>query len=466
MIAIVRRNDHCYWSIYVIGIVVLLTATFLVVGPTDISVLRAPRMLVSTDNVVNETTFPRVIELSHAKVNTSSGRRKYELPEVINKAGIPGHYRRPQEKCKVVQKWQEQMYPSCNTVHESDFFRGIQNFGDDEYPVQTEYQGAGGTRDVWRIDVAEFNNTQSFAFKTLRFLKDYIWTRIDHQRIDATVSEHLTASQYIIDIYGYCGTATINEFGDQGTLGKYIQSNNSTTPLQRLRYARDVAYGTADVHEVDGYPTTTVQHDVKLPNVLLTNGNVAKIADFNNAHFLTMDGDHRCAFHFSTACRAMNITPPAEECSRKGLSTEKIEVFQLGFIFHFLLSPHDYQTKLQNPPVFPASVASSNDPATVALRAAMEVAFTVAERKRPSARVIADFLAQEVSKIETEDRKVDERRKWINCFGTVSYLLYIICFFWVCRHFLRHSSCKCTSRSTSDNKAFSPVGTISTSHKW
>jgi len=53
--------------------------------------------------------------------------------------------------------------------------------------------------------------------------------------------------------------------------------------------------------------TTMVQHDVKLPNVLITNGK-AKISDFNNVHFQSFNGAERCGFHFQRTCDRMNIT--------------------------------------------------------------------------------------------------------------------------------------------------------------
>jgi len=102
------------------------------------------------------------------------------------------------------------------------------------------------------------------------------------------------------------------------------------------------------------------------------------------------------------------LQPLPQECKQKGLKTELIEVFRLGFIFYFLLSlSDDDEQALQNPPVLPLSVATSKDPAILALRSAMESAFTVEEKKRPKAREIGDFLSKEVSKIERQDHKND-----------------------------------------------------------
>ena len=315
-----------------------------------IVVWTTPLSLLSPSNYTSQQQNSSKSSSKRSRNNNVPHAREYELPKRIREVGIPGHYRQSEEgKCKIVMDWQKQIYPTCNNVHEVDFFGGMQKFRKDEteaaqYTTQTNHLGAGGTRDTWKVDVHELSvnttTTTTLAFKTLRLLRDYIWTRIDHQRIDAIVSEHLTASPFIIDIYGYCGAAAINEFGTYGTLDKYItkaatatpssstKKKKSTTtattitPLQRLEYARDIAYGMADIHEVDGdqTPTTTViQHDVKLVNALVTADKKAKISDFNNAYFLKMNGDKHCYFHVKQTCTRLRIEVRTTTC-RESLS--------------------------------------------------------------------------------------------------------------------------------------------------
>jgi hypothetical protein len=73
-------------------------------------------------------------------------------------------------------------------------------------------------------------------------------------------------------------------------------------------------------------------------------------------------------------------------------------VFQLGFIFHFLLNPNAFRQPINNPPKIEKS--RETNPATPALRLAMELAFTVNVAKRPTAREIGSFLDNSLSEIQ------------------------------------------------------------------
>jgi len=252
--------------------------------------------MVTTVAVSTKQSFcPRVLVLGlEEPVPTSFEQREYELPAIIREFGIEGHYRASPKRCEIVHQWQRDMHPNCALVHELDFFGGITAF--DNAKLQTKYLGLGGTRESWKVVSLNGGTEQHVAMKTLRFDKDYIWTRVDHQRVDATVSEHLTSSPHVIDIYGYCGTAAINEFGSEGMLHRYIRDGKVSFE-KRLEFARDIAYGMAAVHA-----SHMVQHDVKASNVLITNGK-AKISDFNNVHFERADKDNKmCHFSFQSAC--------------------------------------------------------------------------------------------------------------------------------------------------------------------
>jgi hypothetical protein len=248
--------------------------------------------------------------------NQTKLRRVYELPEALRE--VQGNEMSiARGKCPYKKDWQDHTYPTCNNVHEIDFFNMLQKVANTDESKQVHYLGTGGSRDTWKIfdkhiinnKNYRYNNTiqHPLAFKTLRIDREYTWPRVDHQRIDAIVSERLTASPHVVDIYGYCGTATINEFGVGGTLDHNILDNNNISPLQKLEYGRDIAYALADLHELDGYPSSTVQHDLKPKNVLVVANGKVKLGDFNNAHFLGKNTDQRCLFGFRQACQTMKI---------------------------------------------------------------------------------------------------------------------------------------------------------------
>lgn len=283
--------------------------------------IQQQRLMISTKSRIEDGhNFPRVVHLEghisfgpqRLGIHRTGQQHEFELPDLIREVGIPGHYATPPEgECKWVHRWHLTQHPTCNSMHEMDFFFGLQKMRHREHRTpKAKLLNSGGTRDAWKFSITEFdddtgsNLDRLFAVRTLRLLKDYLWTRVENQRVDAIVNERLSSSQNVIDIYGFCGTGTVNELADSGTLYNYLESFNSTY-LDRLSLARDIAHGIADIHEVDGNPAGLVQHDVKLANVLVSGGR-AKIADFNNCHFAQQrDDGSQCYFNFAQACERL-----------------------------------------------------------------------------------------------------------------------------------------------------------------
>ena len=66
-------------------------------------------------------------------------------------------------------------------------------------------------------------------------------------------SEQLTASQYVVDIYGHCGHTVINEYASGGDADRLHKKYPRMSWFQKLGHARDLARGLADVHNlIDG----------------------------------------------------------------------------------------------------------------------------------------------------------------------------------------------------------------------
>ena len=93
--------------------------------------------------------------------------------------------------------------------------------------------------------------------------------------------DRLTASPYVVDIYGFCGRSVLNEFADGPGLGK-LADKSRKYPLKRLEIARDIASGLADVHGVDGNGenSTIVHMDINPANVVVVK-NRLKVRDFD-----------------------------------------------------------------------------------------------------------------------------------------------------------------------------------------
>lgn len=109
-------------------------------------------------------------------------------------------------------------------------------------------------------------------------------TTENRHRIDAVATERLTSSKHVIDIYGYCGQSVINEFAEEGSLLGYVKKHKA--PRDKLKMARDVALGVADLHNFDGEGNATIVHrDLKPANIVILRGEL-KLNDFNDAEFL------------------------------------------------------------------------------------------------------------------------------------------------------------------------------------
>ena len=98
--------------------------------------------------------------------------------------------------------------------------------------------------------------------------------------------ERATRSQFVINIYGFCGFAQITEFAQEGDLDE-IQSHYNISSVQKLKIATQVAQGLADVHNLDGDDRSSMTHgDLKWDQFILSDGHF-KLNDFNGGHLLS-----------------------------------------------------------------------------------------------------------------------------------------------------------------------------------
>ena len=88
------------------------------------------------------------------------------------------------------------------------------------------------------------------AFKTLRFRRRYDAWIYDRHRMDALVLDRMTSSENIINIYGYCGSAGLFEFGE-GDMSNILSPDADST--ERLKYAVDVANAITDLHTIESF---------------------------------------------------------------------------------------------------------------------------------------------------------------------------------------------------------------------
>lgn len=102
----------------------------------------------------------------------------------------------------------------------------------------------------------------------------------EHDRIDAVAMERLTSSPHVINVFGFCGHSVITEYAEGTRVGS-LADKSKKVPLARLKIARDIANGLADVHGIDGDGNATFVHlDINPANVVSIGGTL-KLNDFN-----------------------------------------------------------------------------------------------------------------------------------------------------------------------------------------
>ena len=110
--------------------------------------------------------------------------------------------------------------------------------------------------------------------------------------------ERLTKSPFVIDIYSICAQTTINEYADfidgyqnLRRFARQLRANNDENILTlKLQIASMIALGVQHIHEVDTQGNATLVHnDINPMNVVITQGGIPKINDFNLAEFMQWD---------------------------------------------------------------------------------------------------------------------------------------------------------------------------------
>lgn len=118
--------------------------------------------------------------------------------------------------------------------------------------------------------------------KTLKFKLDFNYESYEYIRMDALVSEKLSWSSRMVDIFGFCGLAMITEAMMHGDLmdlavpkgghlkepmldKEKLQDHSPFSPDKKLELALDMVEAVALLHS---YPGGVIVHDdIQLPQV-------------------------------------------------------------------------------------------------------------------------------------------------------------------------------------------------------
>lgn len=355
----------------------------------------------------------------------------------------------PEQECIPMADWQTTFHPSCNSIHEMDMPHLLNQ---EAYSLVSN---KGYWRNAWKInmDVAEYglSPVNNIVIKSLKYIHEPNDETFELNRVDGVSMEQLTHSRYITDMYAYCGTTSLQEFAGGGLLGDFLRRLKTTK--EKLQMAAWVADGLADIHEVGNnnrvsqsvgnehtgglnniITPSIIHNDINLANILVGHRNGVKVPlinDFNIAIFRKKDvsSGEPCRFRglfvnpqWMAPEQMNNVTQEGDDTLSVGFLDEKIDVYGLGNVLHFVavgnppwkfpgrikakkISEDYYQQKklewdetvrkiklLGGKPQIPHEVKNSDDPSIQAVLRAMDMCYRSDPDNRASARTVADFL--------------------------------------------------------------------------
>lgn len=324
-----------------------------------------------------------------------------------------------EEECKEpMHSWQDAFYPNCNEFHSID----IHNMNDDELQLL----GIGGARMVWKVNdpVGQGGALKTMIYKSAVFDR----SKAEHTRIDAILSERLTSSPHVIDMYGVCGQSTISEVGvvdDKWvTRKRKVSGDDSSEPthrtnLEKLDLARQLAHALADFHGAGGSDkeAVAVWRNLKSQNVLFVNGKL-KINDFDDAILFrknATDGT-ACKFQLDHTVYQNKTYQPPELCFSGRNLDEKIDIYALGGILYQILTRgrpyndirgnHAEIKRRKENGILPSfeKIKERNDTASLAFRKAVEQCMQPDPKLRPPARQIAQDLDKAYNRARKDEK--------------------------------------------------------------
>mmetsp|Transcript_46634 Transcript_46634/g.68924 ORF Transcript_46634/g.68924 Transcript_46634/m.68924 type:complete len:568 (-) Transcript_46634:51-1754(-) len=367
---------------------------------------------------------PRVIWLVPEDHKKQSGK-KYHAKSVRNeepKKHLGEYYAGVDTTpCVPMQEWQTMVGTTCNAFHEIDMVdglttisahvkesnQGIKNIEFEERSTKLSLLGIGGWRAAFKLvhnpHPGSFN-TEDIILKTLRWKKqDFDPLTYHRHTVDAQITEHLSSSSRIIDIYGFCGESVLNEVASGGTLTSIIERDRKSgtlIPRKKVEYARDLAMALSAAH--GGNNVTLVHRDMKADNIVINHDGILKLNDFNDGELLHWNKSSSTQCHFRKML--WNPTWKSNEEVRELPLTEKVDVYALGGLLYFILTEGDKPYKglswkeimklVTNgiPPTIPDEYIKSKDPLIAGILRVMKKCHEYFPNDRPSANAVAHEL--------------------------------------------------------------------------
>jgi hypothetical protein len=224
-----------------------------------------------------------------------------------------------------------QANPTCNSLHEL-------NLESDISLTSTK----GSWRTVWTVDDAQV------ALKMLRMNRKFNRETYEAHTMDAWVMDRLTASKHVIDAHSFCGNSVITEWASSG--GRDQVKSYDLRNRERLKIARDLAQGLADVQALRHLETYDTDHpfastvfshnDINIANTVYVDGTI-KWNDFNIGVLLRRSKENE-----TQSCRApirfrSDLWRSPEEIRNSTyVRLEQTDIYGFGNILYQVMTRH------------------------------------------------------------------------------------------------------------------------------
>ena len=295
---------------------------------------------------------------SRGKKNGSKG--------AVSKDGYAKKDRLP--KGCVENHWHSFNFPTCNDIHEiiplggalgdrkrklhipADLGEGDKSAdkwskADKEESLKLGFVGSGLWRQVWKVQargdhVDDLIDEEYAVLKIMKMEHPVDPRNFDRHRRDSLVMERLTASPYVVGIYGFCGNTVLTEFAGK-TLEDYLYDDDENIVLYsketekgKVRLALDVMKGLEALHTIPGGPI--VHADIQAKQYLFDPKKGVRVNDFNRCRFLPENEKtgKSCQVKIPSA-PGLNRSPEEYE---KYKVDEKIDIYSSANILYRILS--------------------------------------------------------------------------------------------------------------------------------
>jgi len=322
-------------------------------------------------------------------------------------------YRDPlyENDCIPMQSWQTTSFPTCSTIHELDFYSKSRT---GEFAFVT----SGGYNDIFSLQDVYREIDPKLAIKILQEGTSYTDRNFDRVRRDGLILERSTKSDYVLDVYGFCGFLVLVPFTEGGNLSRIIYKGGKLSSLQKLQYAYEVTAGLAAVHDIDGEKLSAVtQGDLKADQYLFMDG-MLKIGDFNRGRFLRRNStapDTACTYTIGVNDGAYRSPEEYKYLPQ----TSAIDVWAVGSLMYHILHRYEVWNEIQTRdnkeaqrrvmdgelPKIADKYKKSDDPAIQAILSAIDMCYVYDPEKRAKAWEVSSFLKKKLDKIKRAKRE-------------------------------------------------------------